>query len=196
MVKKRTKPFPYRPESDGFDHINILAGKAMTVVGKRLSHFAHSPFIHPYYGSFQSMEGFWHYASTGFCHEELRDLIGLRAKQVAQGFRKHWYPEFCEDILAGNYQKIIQDEALANMLVESELPLTHYYLFPKTDEDGPGLKIVVPRESNWLVPGLESIRTALKNGETPECWKASALRYAQNVAAGNPAYTSLAIKSA
>lgn len=187
MSKKKAKPFPYAPVTDGFDHINILAGKAATVVGKRLSHFAPSPFIHPYYGAFQSMEAFWHYASTGFRHEELRGLVGLKAKQAAAGKRKYWYPEFCEDILAGNYQKIIQDESLANMVVESELPLTHYYLFGEE----PYLRVVVPRESNWLVPGLENIRTALKEGQTPDCWKSAAMRYAQNVASGRPAHVSL-----
>lgn len=183
MANKKQQVTPtFGPETDGIDHINILAGKAKTVIGKRLSHFAESPFIHPYYGSFQSMEAYWHYIKTGFRREELRGLVGFTAKQTAARYNTRWYYEFCEDILAGDYQKIIQDEALAHMVVESELPFTHYYLFGEE----PNQRVVYPRESLWLIPGLEDIRTALKKGEVPQCWKSAALRYARNVASGNP----------
>lgn len=185
MAKKKRKPSPYGPDNDGFTHINILAGKAMTLVGKRLSHFAHSPFIHPYYGAFQSMEGYWHYISTGFCHEELRHLIGLKAKQHAQNLHTRWYDHFCEDVMAGNYQKIIQDRNLSDMIMESELPFKHYYLFPDRS-DPTKIVTVTPRESAWLTAGFEEIRAALKNGTVPKSWKAATLRYAQNVANGNP----------
>lgn len=184
MVKKKI-PLLYKPQEDGYTHINILAGKAATLVGKRLSHFAQSPFIHPYYGAFQSMEGYWHYVSTGFMHEELRGLSGLTAKRFGRGLRKSLHLDFCEDILAGNYQKIIQSDRLAQMVVESELPFTHYYVFHGSD-DNDDFKVIVPRESSWLTEGLDKIRAALKAGEVPECWKNAALRYAQNVASGVP----------
>ena len=185
MAKKSKAPFPYGPETDGFDHINILAGKAKTTIGNRLSHFTNTPFIHPYYGAFASMEGFWHYISTGYKHEELRGLSGLTAKQFSRGLKKMLYIDFCEDILSGNYQKIIQDERLAQMVVESELPFTHYYLFDDPTERS-GYRVVLTRENAWLCKGLEEIRAALKAGEVPKCWKNAALRYARNVANGIP----------
>lgn len=179
----------FGPDTDGFDHINILANKAKTVIGKRLSHFAHCPFVHPYYGGFQSMEGFWHYISSGFKHEGLREVYGFNAKKQGRDLTTKWYQHFCEDILAGNYQKIIQNPDLAQMMTESELPFTHYYLFE--DQSNPGeQKVVVPRESVWLVQGFEDIRTALKDGNIPDCWKSATVRYATNIANGRPAYKS------
>lgn len=185
--KAEKTDYDYR--NDGEDHINILARKAKTLLGHRLSHFAHSPFTHPYYGVFQSMESFWHYASTGYIHEELRDEVGFKAKKAAEGLRKVWYTEFTEDIMVANYQKIMQDPSLSQLMIESELPFTHYYLMP--DEMNPGrIKMVTPRESRWLVKGFEDIRTALKQGTIPEFWDRALMRYATNVANGRPAHRS------
>ena len=191
MAKKKVK-FDFK--NDGIDHINILAGKGKTLLGRRLSHFAHSQFIHPYYGAFQSMEGFWHFASTGFQHDFLRNEVGFDAKVKARelknkGSREHWYEEFTEDIKVANYLKIIQDPSLATMMIESELPFTHYYLM--ADRENPGqLVMITPRESSWLCQGFEEIRNALKNGVTPAFWERAQLRYATNVANGRPAHQS------
>lgn len=196
MGKKKTKRVIYDPANDGVDHINILSRKGKTQLGRRLSHFAHSPFTHPFYGAFQSMEGFWQYASTGFQHEFLRDEIGLDAKRRGRELKDqeteeddNWYVEFTEDVLAGNYLKIIQDPSLAQMMIESELPFTHYYLFIDPNPAKPP-QIRIPRESDWLCKGFEKIREALKKGTTPDFWDQAQIRYATNVANGRPAHQS------
>lgn len=194
MAKRKVKQVTYDFENDGVDHINILAKKGKTLLGRRLSHFAHSQFIHPYYGAFQSMEGFWHFASTGFQHDFLRNEVGFDAKIKARelklkGNKEHWYEEFTEDIMVANYLKIIQDQALATMMIESELPFTHYYLMQ--DRANPAkLVMITPREARWMCEGFEKIRAALKEGSTPEFFEKAQIRYATNIANGRPAHQS------
>ena len=48
------------PRDDGVHHLNVYT-KAVTVLGRWLSNFTHSPFTHPEYGGkFESMEGFYY----------------------------------------------------------------------------------------------------------------------------------------
>jgi hypothetical protein len=50
------------PEEDGVTHINIYS-KGKTELGRWLTNFSYSPFNHPEYGKFLSMEGFWYWDS-------------------------------------------------------------------------------------------------------------------------------------
>jgi hypothetical protein len=67
------------PNNDGIDHINIYS-RSGCQLGFFLSHFSKTPFVHPDYGNFESMEGFWYFAKTGFQHNYLRGLYGNEAK--------------------------------------------------------------------------------------------------------------------
>ena len=160
-------------DKDGVDHINIHSvGK--TELGKLLSHFSHQPFIHPYFGLFYSMEGFWYFARIGFNEEignRLHYLSGFRAKQVGRELPYKWYTEFQDDIIAANYQKIIQNERLCELMIASELPFDHYYTF------GPNSHHITPQSADWLVKGFEDIRLALKEGVVPSVWIESEKRY-------------------
>lgn len=156
--------------NDGIDHVNIHSvGK--TELGRLLSHFAHTPFTHPYFGPFYSMEGFWYFARSGFIEGRLRYLSGFRAKQVGKELGYKWYKDFKEDVIAANYQKIIQHENIRDLIIESELPFDHYYTF------GPNSFHVTPRTTDWLVQGFEDIRLALKEGVVPSVWIESEKRY-------------------
>jgi hypothetical protein len=160
----------FTTDKDGVDHINIHSvGK--TELGRVLSHFAHTPFTHPYFGPFYSMEGFWYFARSGFVESRLRYLSGYRAKQVGRDLDYKWYKDFKEDIIAANYQKIIQHENIRDLMIASELPFDHYYTF------GPNSFHVTPQSTEWLVQGFEDIRLALKEGVVPSCWLESEKRY-------------------
>lgn len=161
----------FKATNDGVDHINIYS-RGKTELGRLLTHFAHMPFTHPYFGPFASMEGLWYFIRNGGNDESLRYLSGIRAKNLGRQSNPKWYPEFRQDILAANYQKIIQHDELRELIVASELPFDHYYLF------GPNQIPVTPRDSKWLVDGFEDIRTALKKGEVPSCWTEAEPRYA------------------
>lgn len=157
-------------KNDGVDHINIYS-KGATELGRLLTHFAHKPFTHPYFGPFASMEGLWYFIRNGGVDENLRYLSGIKAKNLGRKSEPKWYPDFRQDILAANYQKIIQNEEIREMMIASTLPFDHYYLF------GPNQITVTPSDSKWLIEGFEEIRTALKNGEVPKCWIEAEQRY-------------------
>lgn len=160
----------FKTENDGVDHINIHSvGK--TELGRLLSHFAHTPFTHPYFGPFYSMEGFWYFARSGFVESRLRYLSGFRAKQVGKDLDYKWYKDFKEDIVAANYQKIIQRDNIRDLMIASELPFDHYYTF------GPNSFHVTPQSTDWLVQGFEDIRLALKEGVVPSVWLEAEKRY-------------------
>lgn len=178
MARKETSKYSsgnkslmgFTVDKDGVDHINIHSmGK--TELGKLLSHFAHTPFTHPYFGPFYSMEGLWYFARSGFVENRLRYLSGFRAKQVGKELPYHWYKDFKEDIIAANYQKIIQHERIRDLMIESELPFDHYYTF------GPNSVHVTPKSTDWLVEGFEAIRMALKEGVVPSVWLEAEKRY-------------------
>lgn len=157
-------------DKDGVDHINIHS-MGRTQLGKLLSHFAHTPFTHPYFGPFYSIEGFWYFARSGFVESRMRYLSGFRAKQVGKELPYHRYKDFKEDIIAANYQKIIQNEHIRELVIASDLPFDHYYTF------GPNSLHVTPKSTSWLVEGFEDIRAALKEGVVPSVWLEAEKRY-------------------
>ncbi len=120
------------------------------------------------------MEGFWYFARSGFNEEiggRMRYLSGFRAKKVGCELPYVWYKDFKEDIIAANYQKIIQDEKLCKLMIDSELPFDHYYTFGKESLH------ITPNTTPWLVQGFEDIRTALQAGVEPEAWIKAKERY-------------------
>ena len=141
---------------DGKDHINIYS-KGETELGRYLSNFAHTPFNHPLYGGFQSVEGFWYYDLTG--KEGLRSLYGYQAKSKGQ--------ELCKNVINGEWGvnrpqikiailcKLTQnDPELLLEFLDSDLPFRHYYKF--------GDKIVEPEEGKWIVEFFTELRELLK----------------------------------
>lgn len=160
----------HRLGNDGVDHINIYSN-GKTELGRILSHFAHTPFVHPYFGPFYSMEGFWYWARSGQTEDRLRYLSGFRAKQVGKALGHKRYQDFKSDILAANYQKIIQHEKICEMVIDSTLPFDHYYVF------GPNNIHITPQSSDWLLKGFEDIRLALQEGEVPSVWTEAEKRY-------------------
>jgi hypothetical protein len=166
----------FDPANDGIDHINILFHKAKTKLGHELSHFTKMKFTHPYLGYFTSMEGFWFYVRSGCVADDLRYKYGFDAKQEGRQYESKWNQHFEEDIMAGNYQKIIQNPDLLESFVNSQLPFTHYYLF---DTANGGQHKVSARGEAWLSKGFEDLRTALKEQRVPECWINAEQRYVQ-----------------
>lgn len=163
---------------DGVDHINTC-GRVNTALGKLLSHSERIKFIHPYFGPFESMEGFWYYMRSGGANgrgdDKLRYLSGRKAKDYGQMKPVIAYDYFQEDILAANYQKIVQNAELEKLFIDSTLPFDHYYLF------GPNSVLIRPRGSDWLCAGFEEIRKAMQNGLIPDCWVNASNRYVKNI---------------
>lgn len=148
----------YNPEEDGVTHINVYS-KARTELGRLMSNFTYLPFEHPLHGSFNSVEGYWYWLSTG--DDRLRTLHGFDAKKLGRELRgADWSPKpdlftnFQECIKTAIDQKVKNSERLRELLAVSDLPFVHYYVMYDR---------VLPQESdNWIMEHWESIRKSLK----------------------------------
>lgn len=148
------------PGIDGVDHINFYS-RGATDLGKLGSHFAYTPFNHPEFGSFSSLEAFWYWVKLedreSADADKLRKLHGYAAKEFGKtlqavehlvGFQRH--------ILKANWFKFVQHHELREMMIESTLPFNHYYVV------GGGKVMVRPNGFDWLIDGWEKIRAELK----------------------------------
>lgn len=147
----------YDPSEDGYTHLNAYS-KGRTHLGRMLSNFAYSPFVHEKYGSFNSVEGFYYWYCTGQVHDSLRKLSGSTAKVQGQKFKRVITSFTDEDI--SNIQeaiicKIAQHPEIMNALKECTLPIVHYYVMH-------GRVIQLEKHSDWYVDTLNDIRAALQ----------------------------------
>lgn len=145
------------PLNDGITHINVYS-KASTELGRLLSNFAYTPFVHPIFGKFDSVEGFWYWLGTGCIHDKLRSLHGYSAKQYGKTLEIIHRDDFEDNVKLAILTKIESSEKLSNMLVKSKLPLVHYYYFGEKDN----AKIVEPTSHRWIIDFITDVRTELK----------------------------------
>ena len=137
-------------EEDGITHINIFT-RGKTVLGRFLTNLSHAPFTHPEYGSFACVEGFWYWLSTGKQHEMLRDMLGFEAKSHGKKLEKvQIEPEVFEKLIKEAITlKLRANPKMLNTLIDSSLPLAHYYVYYGK---------VVEAGYEWLVEYHEHIR--------------------------------------
>lgn len=155
------------PNEDGVTHINIYS-RSLCRLGCFLSHFPRTPFVHPLYGNFESMEGFWYYAKTGFKHELLRGLYGFEAKSFGKKLDIVKRDDFLEIIKEANRVKLKTFPLMELALKNTNLPLTHYYVFGtweinnKVRQWHPGAVIREAKDSQWLLDFWNEERAKLK----------------------------------
>lgn len=141
------------PSNDGTTHINVYS-KGRTDLGRWLSNFAHSPFVHPAHGAFASVEGFWHWLSCG--QSGLRNLYGIMAKKEGKKWPRIYTlseEEFQRNIREACWQKLWGNPSMACNLANSTLPFTHYYVFGGLVKDA-GHK--------WLLTMWEQFRVEIR----------------------------------
>jgi len=147
------------PKDDGVTHINVYS-RGQTQLGQLLSNFAHTPFKHPRFGFFASMEGYWYWVSCGGPKgersvEPLRRLYGASAKSVGRRLPKTDMDEeeFKQLIREGLRAKVEQNPQILNLLKLSALPFEHYYVYG-SDND-----VVVNKPNHdWQMRYLEALR--------------------------------------
>ncbi len=149
----------FSPKEDGVTHINVYS-RGQTQLGQLLSNFAHTPFKHPRFGFFASMEGFWYWVSCGGptgerSVEPLRRLYGASAKSVGRKLLKTEIdPElFKQYIREGLRAKVEQSPQILDLLKLSALPFTHYFVYG-SDND----VVVNKPEHDWQMKYLEALR--------------------------------------
>lgn len=137
------------PMDDGVTHINVYS-KGRTELGRLLSNFAYTPFNHPMYGTFNSVEGFWYWLATGKCHEQLRELWGFSAKKEGRLHKRVHYPNFEMVVCTAIECKLEQNPHIKTLLVSTLLPLTHYYVKGGHVQDQP--------QFQWQLDHIEGLR--------------------------------------
>ena len=147
------------PEEDGITHINIYS-KGKTELGRWLSNFAYSPFVHPTLGPFASVEGFWYWLKTGRLHDVLRDVHGWNAKKVGKTFPEVYCENFDNLIKTAIRAKLIANPRMLNALIDTNVILVHYYVY--------GGK-VVSAGYEWIPEYIQDIRDAcVEKGYRPK----------------------------
>lgn len=147
------KPTP-DPALDGITHINIYSA-GQTTLGQELSHFSRRPIVHPEFGHFDSNEGLWYWTSRR--DDRLRHLSGFQAKQLGRSLpRLIELPEeeFRAIINLGNETKLNTYPAIKQALIESVLPLTHYYAKAYNGV----MTVKSPADSEWILAFFEKVR--------------------------------------
>ena len=147
------------PNDDGNFHINIYS-KGKTHLGRWLSNFTHSPFTHPEYGRFESMEGFWYWASTGMEHHVLKSVWGFKAKQVGREFPKIKNSKFRAMIKSAMRCKLKQHPSELENFVNSKLPFEHYYYYGNVQDHR--VKLIIPPSGKMLIDILNELREELR----------------------------------
>lgn len=150
---------PDRPRSladdDGVTHINIDL-RAKTKLGRQLSHVYRLQYEHPEFGPFVSIQGLIGFIRSGCMDDQFHYLAGMAARDRSLATNSDFILGFREIVMEANYFKIVQNDELRKLFVESTLPFDQYYLHDITQRP-----IHTPAAS-WVLPGMETIRQLLK----------------------------------
>ena len=155
----------WEPKYEGIEHINIYS-KSKVPLGRALSNFFHSNFRHPQHGTFASVEGFYYWLLTGEKYDVIRELHGYKAKRYGENLPvvRKIDKKFKLEIQEAIAYKIIQNNYIQRLLIDSDLPLAHYYYYG----DAMHKPKIVDRykEHDYMVHAIEEIRINLKrNGQ-------------------------------
>ena len=143
----------FDPNDEGITHINIYS-KSNTNLGKMLSNW-YRQHMQLSIGEFWSIEGLIFF--LGSFDEKLRELSGFEAKH--QGNQLDRDIRLPEDIFKGfikeaMHEKLYDNYKFKKELMESHLPLTHYYRY--------GNKVIEITKWQWQVEEWNKLRKAIQ----------------------------------
>ena len=147
-------------EGDGIDHINIY-NYGITDLGRTLHPSSLLAFDHDIFGRFNSISAFWDFVETAGRDDRFRFLphsVRLEAKRKMEQIK---VPYLHFMVLDACWQRIRSYELLVDALKNTDLPFDSY----KLNGD-----MKIPQRMNhveWLVEGLDFIRTSLKKDQVP-----------------------------
>jgi hypothetical protein len=169
---KKAKPFRFELPAtdsigvDGLDHINVWY-RGETDLGKALDQLADTPFIHPVYGNFGSIEGFWHWLRSATRDDRVRHMSGMKARNFGAKLRTQWVKDFRCEMMKATWLKIKQYPPLENAIKDSTLPFDLYTFHESASENETVAKTFIrtrPISAFWIIRSLEEMRSALKEG--------------------------------
>ncbi len=157
------------PLNDGVDHINVFS-RGKTALGKKLTNFNRSYFVHPKYGKFASVEAFWYFRlllEHGIDSEEIKLTYGLAAKELGRKLLPvkdddsagNFSDDFKEDICEAIRCKLRQNKDILKELTYSTLPLVHYYYFGKDQQNA---KIITVPQYDWIIEEISRVRHLMR----------------------------------
>lgn len=145
---------------DGVDHINISTD-AQRGLGKALEMNAHTPFVHPELGAFESVGGLWFYVGGEAQDDVFRTLHGYACLHYGRNVRMREVQGFHTIIAEATWIKVISNPRLANAMRDCNVPFESYVYKNGRREGDP--RIPAPTTlGQWYVPVMESIRQALR----------------------------------
>lgn len=157
----------FTPDQDGINHINVYT-KSQTEIGKMLSNLSNYGFVHPEFGSFKTLEGFWFWLVTDKKHHKLKELDGFNANKEGRKICDDSSidydsitssNQFRDTFKSGIECKLRQNTFILQKLVETkELPLTHYFFYSPRDGDLSRAKTIDKPQHQWQMDILEDIR--------------------------------------
>lgn len=155
------------PKMDGITHLNVFTG-ASTLLGKELSNlydktptdstrmiWRASDETEILIGSFKTLEGFWWWLSTGMTDDYFRTCNGFDARKYGFQLPKVTLPSFKHEVRYAIALKLKSYPLILNRLINSTLPLTHYYVYGKHH---PNPKVRPADRSMWVIHFLEEVR--------------------------------------
>lgn len=150
----------YKVINEGIDHINIYS-RSTLLLGRQLSNFYYSPFKHPLYGEFLSMEGFYFWYLTGQVYDDLKQMYGYKAKEYGNKLEPYRIDklygldsDMIYDIKEAIIYKLAYNPDIYEGLKNSTLKFTHYYVYNGKEK--------YARNSKWFIDIFEDIRSVLK----------------------------------
>jgi hypothetical protein len=156
-------PVRFRHDTDGVDHINVHYYASKTTLGRELSHFSRKAFKHPQYGPFNSLEAFWWWIRAETPDDQIRRCSADKARSMGRDWEKKRTKdnasEFAREIFIANWHRIDQNQGLKEMLIESDLPFTYYYLQGKEP-----VTQIDDKDSAWMIQVFENLRRMFKEG--------------------------------
>lgn len=155
-------PSPMSWSGDGLDHINIHSD-AKTWLGQDLDFCAPTKIEHSQLGVFASISGFILYIKSEVPQEKYRYFSGKRhifESVVRAPNLISRIPNYYAVVMEAMYFRIQQDFPLAKALKELRLPIDCYQELPSGIRER-------RRHANWMLRGLDEIRSALLEIRVP-----------------------------
>jgi hypothetical protein len=115
----------YRVDTDGVDHINVAA-TGRTMLGIMLHVGAYSPIVHPEFGYFVSVAGFWGWLGSGRVHDVFRHLYGESAFRALLTYQRAPLGDGVDLIKNALWLKVEQNQTLRHLIRLNRLPLVCY----------------------------------------------------------------------
>jgi hypothetical protein len=153
---------------DGVKFINIY-DFGNSELGRMLSPITHMPFVHPVYGSFQTLQGFWEWIKSEERPDAIRYVSGKQAVHIGRGLTKIYLANFQELIVQANFCRIDQNERLRKEFLLSSLPFEMYYIRNPGTKDAIAIR---PSNREIIVQATQQVRDLMWHGNVPEGFEA------------------------